>query len=532
MAGESQVFVPALERLNTPGYLSRDLLSETPDLVSYTVYDEVTLFLHGAGKMNFKAALQWQQFLFRLAGLVGLFLLARSTGLGGLFALALAALVNLGATLPGPAVSLTSPEPTPAAFAMGLTLLGMGLFAWQKPLLSGFAAGLAICYDPVIGASFWLVLLAAFAFDVEMRRPVRAMLPILLIFLLLLGNLAQLQPSVTANGQSLFMKVSPRLAELQQFRTPSVWVSTWAGRELWHYLAIAVFGVWAAARVWRMLNRQLRWLTMGVGSLGLAAVLFSYLLLELGRYGMMAELQPARTLVFTVAAASLLCGLAGFRMVVLGRRWEALGWFALVLAIPADARILDLLRIFSLPQARILGFCVALAGALTWLLVRFRATAWRSAVLLAPVLAMLVLASWSHVGHVRGAGQVDELADWAERNTWGSSMFLFPDAGQNLDPGVFRAKSRRAVWADWQSGVAVDYSESAGVEWRSRWAETMQGQFSAARLQRLLSLPIDYYVLQRQDQIAGVRAVFTNDEFTVYDAEDLRNAPGLLRLSR
>ena len=531
----TQVYLPVLERLSAPGYLSRDLLSETPDIVSYTVYDEVTLFLHSVGRMSFQKALQWQQLLFRLAAVAGLFLLARSTGLSDLFALLVAGLVNLGATLAGPAVWLTDPEPAPVAFAIGLTLLAMGLFACQKPLLSGFAAGVAFCYDPVMAAPFWMVMLAAFAFDGEMRKPVRAMWPILLIFTLLLANLAQLQPGATANGQSLFAKVSPRLAELQQFRTPHAWVSTWAGKELWHYLAIAVLGIWAAARIWPVLNRPMRWLTMGVGGAGLASAPLSYVLLERLRYGVIAELQPARTLVFSVALAALLCGLAGMRAILIHRRWEAFGWFAVVLAVPVNARILDLPLAFTGKQLQSLALCAALAGTLTWLLIRFRATPWRFVALLAPVAAMFALAYLHRAGLLRTEQQpemarIHEVADWAERGTWGSSMFLFPDAANAIYPGVFRAESRRAVWADWKSGVAVDYSETGGVEWRKRWAATMEGRFSAERLQGLLPLPIDYYVLKKRDRLAGVRAVFANDEFTVYDAQDLRNAPEPLSL--
>jgi hypothetical protein len=513
----TQVYVPVLQRLNTPGYLSRDLLSQTPDIVSYTVYDETALFLHDAGRLTFQQTLQGQQFLFRLAGVIGLFLLARSTGLTDLFSLLLAAFVNLGATLAGPCISLIDPEPVPSAFATGLILLAMGLFAREKPLLSGFAAGAALCYDPVLAAPFWLVLLAAFPFDSEMRRLIRPMAPILLIFVLLLANLAQLQPGVAAAGQSLFSKVSPRLAELQQFRTPSVWVSTWAGGQLWYYLVLAALGAWAAARIWPVLNRQIRWLAAGVGMAGLAAVALSYVLLDCLRYAVIAEWQPSNALVLTVALVALLFGLAGMRAILIRRQWEAFGWFVLLLAIPGF---------------RGAGAGAVLAGVLTWLLMRFRGRRWRFAALLIPLAAMFVLALL-HGGKRRPEmARIRELADWAERDTWGSSVFLFPDAGKKIDPGVFRAESRRAVWADWASGAVVDYSEASGVEWRSRWGATMEGDFSPARLQGLLTLPIDYYVLQRKNQLDGVRAVFTNEEFTVYDAQDLRESPRALRLAR
>jgi hypothetical protein len=223
------------------------------------------------------------------------------------------------------------------------------------------------------------------------------------------------------------------------------------------------------------------------------------------------------------------------RAILLQRPWEAFGWFVLLLALPANSRILELLRVFDAPKLRNLFLCTLLSAALTWLLVRFRGRRWRFAALLVPVAAMfaLVYVHGDNSGETTAEmAQIRELADWAERNTWGSSMFLFPDAGKTADPGAFRAESRRAVWADWASGVVVDYSEASGVEWRSRWRATMEGPFSAVRLQSFLTLPIDYYVLKRQNQIDGVRAVFTNEEFTVYDAQDLRDAPKALRPAR
>jgi hypothetical protein len=52
----------------------------------------------------------------------------------------------------------------------------------------------------------------------------------------------------------------------------------------------------------------------------------------------------------------------------------------------------------------------------------------------------------------------------------------------------------------------------------------MDGPYSPARLRAMLPLPIDYYVLRRQNKLASVKAVFANREFMVYDAEDLRAA--------
>src|SRR2546429_2571943 len=71
----TQIYLPMLERIASPGYLSRDLVATNPNL-SYTIYDEVTLFLHRQAHLNFETALLAQHFIFRLAALTGVFLLA------------------------------------------------------------------------------------------------------------------------------------------------------------------------------------------------------------------------------------------------------------------------------------------------------------------------------------------------------------------------------------------------------------------------------------------------------------------------
>ena len=106
-------------------------------------------------------------------------------------------------------------------------------------------------------------------------------------------------------------------------------------------------------------------------------------------------------------------------------------------------------------------------------------------------------------------------------------MFLFPDAGRELYPGVFRAESRRAVWVDWTSGAQMKYFQSGGEEWWQRWRSAMAPPFSSQRLPAMLSLPIDYFALKRANQLTLVKPVFANREFVVYDATDLRNAPVL-----
>ena len=504
----TQIYLPMLQRIDSPGYLSRDLVATNPNL-SYTIYDEVTLFLHRQAHLDFEKALLGQLFLFRLAAVTGIFLLARSTGLRDAFCLLVAALVNLGAALPGPALCIPEPEPVPIAFACGATLLATGLLVRAKPFLSGLAGSLALLYDPVIAAPFWAVVLAALFVDRSSRKAFRPALPALLVSILLLANLAQLQPEVSS--EQLWMHVFPGLAKLQQFRSPYLWVSLWK-HEMWHYLALAVCGVWAATRVWWALNRETRWLLPGMGLAGIVSVALSYFLLEQSRLVVAAAMQPARTLMFPVIFTSFLCALAALQALVKSRKKEALAWFTLVVALPFDGRILDFLKPVHLG---LLALAAALSALFTWSCTLPRAK------FFLPVSFLLTLAVFTFLSHhgtlphpTETRASVLELADWADKNTWGGSMFLFPDAGRELYPGVFRARSRRALWVDWKSGMATSLSQPAAQRWFERWQSLTEGSPAEAS--------VDYYVFKREHALANKPTIFQNGEFCVYDALELK----------
>jgi len=521
-----------LERLDAPGYLSRDLVATHPHL-TYTIYDEVTLFIHAVTGVSLKTALLAQQLLYRGAGVLGAFLLARAMGLGDLPAFLVAMLLNLGAALTGPGVWLVEYEPVPRAFAQGLVLLGMGLLAREKPLLAGLAGGLAVAYDPCTAAPFWVVVLTALIFDRQLRYILRPASTELLIFALLLANLAQLQPGVL-EPQIFFGTLSGRVASIQHYRASDAWVSLWAGGDIWQYLVIWVCGLWATARIWPILNRQLRWFFVLLPSLGIISVPISYLLLEQLRWSLIPQIRPARALLFTVLTASLACSVAGLRAALRRKPWEALSWFVVVFALPLKVRILDLFLVSSTTNMLQLALCLALAGLLAALFTRFGSTKLRPVVLLIPLVAVIAAPT---IGRVKSCSNIDkepiaEVADWAEKNTWGGSMFLFPDAGRDLYPGIFRAESRRAVWVDWKSGTLANFFESFANDWWARWQQTMEKPFSPQRLQGMLPLPVDYYVLTRANQLADVKPVFGNRKFVVYDSGDLRSLSSPLRRPR
>lgn len=472
LQGESQTFVPMLERLDAPGFLSRDLVAISPHL-TYTIYDEVTLFLHRLTKQSFESVLLAQLLLSRAAALLGIFLLMFSTGLSAVYAGLLSAVINLGAALPGINELLIGREPVPHVLAFGFTLLALGCLANGKPLLAGFAGGVALAYHAPIAALFWLIAFILL-FDRNLRPFIRPMLPIFVVFVLLLANLAQLQPGVV-EPQVFFSRISNNWSLLQREQTPSVWVGTWAGKFIWIYLGVFALGAYATVRIWPALNRPSRWLFAVLPSCGILSVPLSAFFLDYLHWSLISQLQPARTLLFTVALASVVFGLAGFQSLQKRRTLEACLWFLLIATAPLSAAV-------------------------------FRPT-----------------------GEKTETAGIEEVAAWAQANTWGSSMFLFPDADRALYPGVFRARAVRAVYVDWNTRQLTKYFEKFALEWDRRWRETMNGVYSPQRLGNFRKLPIDYYVLQRRHQLAGTAPVFTSKNFVVYDAQDLKNRTALLQ---
>jgi hypothetical protein len=227
-----------------------------------------------------------------------------------------------------------------------------------------------------------------------------------------------------------------------------------------------------------------------------------------------------------------LCGIAAVYATREGKPWEAFGWLLPVFALPIRVRLLDLLAPATATDLWQLGLCIGLAAAaaLTLVATRHRTLLFGLSGVAIPVIALILIPLCGVVNYPQiDKKPVEDLASWAESNTWGGSLFLFPDVGHGLDPGIFRARSRRALWVDWKSGGQVNYFESFANEWWSRWQNTMEGEYSAKRLQGMLDLPVDYFVLQRRNRLAEIKPVYQNWKYVVYDSRDLRNSSTSLR---
>ena len=76
--------------------------------------------------------------------------------------------------------------------------------------------------------------------------------------------------------------------------------------------------------------------------------------------------------------------------------------------------------------------------------------------------------------------ELDELARWAHVSTPKDAVFVFPEAGKGLEPGIFRAKALRAVYVDWKGGSQMNVLKGLGEEWWRRWQAAMAGSLATA----------------------------------------------------
>jgi len=106
------------------------------------------------------------------------------------------------------------------------------------------------------------------------------------------------------------------------------------------------------------------------------------------------------------------------------------------------------------------------------------------------------------------------LADWARSSTPQSSLFLFPDSGTSLNPGIFRARALRGLYVDWKSGGQINYFPEFARQWWTRWVETGSGRWPAPDLQKLAAMGVNYVVLKKP--IPGAVPLFANTGYAVY----------------
>ncbi len=514
LQSDTQIYLPILERLQDPSLLSRDIVAQRPH-VSFTIYDELALGLRRLG-MDFKAALILQQVIFRALGILGVWLAAAAMGLKDRMAMLVAAALSLGATIAGPTVLAIECEPVPRGFAVPLLLLAMGLAAHGRDILAGIAASIAFLYHPPSVVTFWAVyfLLTLWPSKPQvMSRRILGLTPLLAGVVAMLV-LSRLQPQVS-EAQPFFGRIDPDLERLQRLRASYNWVSTWAASWMPQYAFLWLVSVAAYVRIRSKVPQDLRFFLLGLPLLGMLTVPASYLLLERLKWVVVPQVQPARALVFVTIVAAMVAAAAAIFAALHRRWWECALWFVVVYAIPMQTRLTELLQSpRRLSLVMMLALLAVLAAWSETRRFRWAPGAWAAAA----VLPFLLIPAWGQV-HSYAAlntAELSGLAEWAGTSTPRDTVFLFPDAGKGVDPGWFRAQSRRAVYVDWKGGGQVNFLPRFAREWWERWQRTGAGRFKPWQVPAYSRWGIDYFVLKAEHRLAGRAPVYENRGYVVY----------------
>lgn len=522
LQSDSQIYLPILEHLRDPSVLQRDLLAQHPH-VSFTIYDEVSVGLARLAGADFRQVLALQQLVYRALGILGVYLLATAVGVSTRMALLVAAAFSLGATIGGPTVLTFEYEPVPRGFAIPLSVFALGLAAHGRDLAAGAAATLAFLYHAPAAFAFWAVYSVMTLWPSKpavMSRRIWGLVPLACGVLVLLV-LSRFQVDVR-DPQMFFERIGPELEKLQRMRAPYNWVGLWVGNWIGHYLFLWAVSVLAFWRLRRFVCQDLKFFLLGLPLLGMLSFPVSYVLLEKMKWALVPQVQPGRALLFVTALAGILAALAAIKAGQQRRYWESVLWFLLVFAIPMSARVSEiLLPGLSDPLARrraLLALLLAVGAALAvWAEAskrRWAVLAWALAVL-APFFAIPGYGKVNNYPDLHPP-ELRQLADWARSSTPKDAVFLFPDAGKELYPGIFRAQALRAVYVDWKAGGQINYLKAFADEWWPRWQATMQGRFRPEKVRTYAALGIDYIVVRPVNRLPGGAPVFENAKFLVY----------------
>ena len=511
---DTQIYEPILEHLWDPTVLTKDILVQRPH-VSFTLYDETALALRKVTGLGFKSVLSIEQVLTRALGIAGVYLMATAAGLGAGPAFLVAAIYSLGATIAGPAVLSFEIEPDPRGFAVPLLFLAVGLFAHGRYVGAGMAGAISFLIHPPTVYPFWGVYFCVVLWPCKpeiKRRRLYALAPLLLAIGVLL--LASRYQTGVRETQTFFSLLAPSQEELQRMRAPYAWISMWWRTWLVQYLILYLVSLLAYFRIRDRAPFDLRAFLLSLPAIGMLSAPLSYLLLERVKWALLPQLQPMRALLFVTVIAVFSASVAGFRAAGRRRLVESFAWFALAYLVPVNTQVWEFPAWYRSSTVAMLALGACVAGwctlrAIRWRIVIFAAVA-AGAFFLIPSLAEVQMYPHLHTPALA------EVSAWARASTPKRSVFLFPDAGKGLAPGIFRSEALRAVYVDWKGGGQVNYLKELGEEWWQRWQATMALPFTSVDAARYRKLGIDYFVVSPRHRMPAAIPVFQNAGFLVY----------------
>ncbi len=516
LQSDTQIYIAIFEHLDDPTVLATDPVAVRPH-VSWTIYDEIARGAHALTGIGYREILGSQQIVFRFFGLLGVFLVAHSCGIGSPGALFVAAMFGLGAVVNGPSVLTFEYEPIPRGFALMLLMAAIGFGAKERWNLAEIFAALATLYHAPTTAPFWVCALLWWLVRRDAFERLRLLVWALVAAVTLL-IFAMIQPGLTET-QSLFGRIDPQLEHLQRLRGSYNWIEMWPPAWFWQYPLL--FGVVLAAwvRLKHTLSPKVKWFSISLPAFGLLMVPLTWLLLDKLKWILMPQYQPARAVLFITAFAVILSAIAGWRAAG-EKRWpEAAGWFFIVVAIPLNGLVLELITgFYASPLAlKRLGLAgvLAVSMALTAYLAQRRHALAVALAIALPLAAIPTIGGTRNFPDLHANPELTQLVDWAGSNTRKDAVFLFADGGRDLSAGIFRAEAKRSLYADWKGGGQVNLLRQFAAEWWQRWSAVNECKPPLRPIEHYRSLGIDYLVVKPSRVPQGASAAFGNSRYAV-----------------
>jgi hypothetical protein len=499
LQSDTQIYIPILEHIEDPTVLRNDIMAVRPH-VSFTLYDEAALLLRRISGLSFEQVLLGQQFVYRAIGVLGIYLFVAAAGMGPAMAWLATAVLSLGANIMGPAVLLVEYEPVPRGFALPFVIFSFAMAARAQWRWAAAAAAIGFVFHPptafAYSALLGLVLLWRKEFAAFGLLASGALLIVLTI-------LAQPSPLESAPLSGV---IDPNLEALQRLRASYNWVSMWAGKWMWFYIVLWIAGLAAWWRTRPAFTRETSVFLFALPAVGLISVPLSYLLLEQKKWVLMPQFQPGRYLLFVTLFAMILGCIAAVKAAERRRFFEAFVFFAVPLIATGaewDTEKLSVLRLALICSLALLVTMAAILRSHTWLVV---------------LAGLIPFVAFPEIGGIRNfpaihSEDLDDLAKWAREKTPQDAVFQFADVGRGLEPGIFRARAARAIYADWKAGGQVNFLKTFSGIWAERWNIVSKQQ----PVDVYVRLGIDYVVFRSAHRQPGRTPAFQNEGWVVYD---------------
>lgn len=516
---DSQIYVALLEHLDNPSTLARDLVAVHPH-VKWTALDEIARTLHAVTGLSYPVIFGVQMLLFRFLGLVGIFLLAGSAGLNRTGATFVSFLFGLGLFVGGPEILTIEYEAVPRGFALLLILAALGYGAYRRWKISVAFAAVALLYHPPTSAPYWL---AVVVYALALQRP-KALWDALVAFSSACAILLALAATQAGEHESqpLFSVIPSGLIPLLRDRGWYVWVDLWKPAWMWQHLLLGLFAIGAWLRLRREITKELSALSATLILYGMLSVPLSWLFLNYMHWSMMPQFQPARAVVFICIFAVTLGGAAAWSVARRGKWLESAAWLLPLFAIAANRLAVDLITKVSSDSVTQRRLLLVLVLSLTAAGAAALAPRWPKltpAALLVPVAAAFLIPGFGQLGNYPRlhTAELAALTSWAAARTPPDAMFHFADAGHATTPGIFRAEAVRALYVDWKGGGQVNQSWEFAREWQRRWIWARDGRPPLRPAAEYASAGIDFVVLGPQNDLPGLRPVYSNASWKVFD---------------